>query len=112
MLISTLRNFIIARDKYTKPVMYVFLAVTTVSGILANNMGIIGFLPVIATIQYTVCLNIFHSLFGTRLCIFINTAIWVTYSFMIFDFSTALTDSISLITITATVVKMIIKKKN
>lgn len=110
LLISTVRNIIVAHDKYTKPVMYVFLVLTVVLGIFANNRGFTGLLPVIATVQYTLCLNLFKGLLSTRICIFINTAIWVTYSFIIKDFSTACMDGISLVTITVAILTMLLKK--
>ncbi len=110
LIISTLRNLIVAHDKYTKPVMYVFLVLTVILGVIANNRGFIGLLPVIATVQYTLCLNLSKGLLFTRISIFVNTAIWVTYSFIIRDFSTACMDSISLVTVTVAIITMIFKK--
>ncbi len=110
LLISTVRNIIVAHDKYTKPVMYIFLILTVLLGVFANNRGFTGLLPVIATVQYTLCLNLFKGLFLTRISIFVNTALWVTYSFIIRDFSTACMDSISLITVTVAIFTMIFKK--
>lgn len=111
LLVSAVRNIVVAHGKYTKPVMYLFLVITVILGLITNNRGFIGLLPVIATVQYTICLNLLRGLFLTRITIFVNTLLWVIYSFIIRDFSTACMDSISLITVTVVIVHMVVKKE-
>ena len=49
-------------------------------------------MPVIATVEYTICCRLIRDVKRTRISVLVNEAIWLIYSFIIFDFSTALTD--------------------
>ncbi len=111
LITSGIRNIVVAHDKYTTKLMYIFLALTVILGIVTNNRGIIGLIPVIATVQYTVCLKIFKTLLLTRISIWINTALWIVYSFIIMDYSTCFMDSISLITVTFSLITLLIQLK-
>lgn len=111
LLLCAIRNLLTAKDMFGKKMMYIFFVLTAVLGIITNNRGIIGLLPVIATLQYTVCSHIFKGLFLTRISIFVNTAIWVIYSFIIKDFSTGIVDSVVLLTTTFGIIKLLIDIK-
>lgn len=106
LALSALRNLLVATKKYTKPVMCLFLLLTALAGVVVNTKGFVGLLPVIATVEYTVCCYYIKGLKATRYSIFINVAIWVVYSFLILDFSTALTDSAVLFIDAAAIVKL------
>ena len=96
LLLSAVRNLLVAKNLYTKPVMGLFLLLTVILSFLTNNRGLLGLLPMLATLQYTVCSLAVTSVKGTRLSIFVNTLFWVVYSFLIYDFSTAVSDSVVL----------------
>ena len=93
LLLSAARNLLVAKGLYTKPVMGVCILLTVVLSFLTNNRGFLGLVPMLATLQYTVCSLFVTSVKGTRLSILINTLFWVAYSFLIRDYSTALSDS-------------------
>lgn len=97
LLLSAVRNVLIAKNKFSKGLMCVFLALTAALGLITNNRGILGLMPVIATIQITLCGCLLDGVIETKLSIAANTAIWIVYSFIIRDYSTAVTDSIVLI---------------
>lgn len=92
LLVSAARNYVVAKGKYTKPVMAGFLALTVILGIWVNNRGWIGLLPVAATVQYTLCCHFFTSVKGTRGSIWVNELLWVFYSCLILNFATAFSD--------------------
>lgn len=96
LLLSAVRNVLIAKNKFTKGLMYVFLVLTAAFGLITNNRGILGLMPVIATVQITLCGCLLDGIIETKLSIAANTAIWVVYSFIIRDYSTAVTDSVVL----------------
>ena len=89
LLISALRNYIVSKDKFSTKVMYIFIALTAFLGFLTNNRGVIGLIPVAATIQFTLCQKYCKKLFSIKLMIFVNTFAWVVYSLIIKDYSTA-----------------------
>ena len=52
-LLSTVKSFIIVKGRYTKKTMIFFVISIAVLGFLTNTKGLIGLLPVIATVQFT-----------------------------------------------------------
>ena len=107
LLLSAVRNVLIAKNKFGKTLMYVFLILTVTLGIITNNKGIVGLMPVIATVQITVCGCVFEGILETKISIAANTVIWVVYSFIIKDFSTGIIDSIVFVAAVASTVKFI-----
>ena len=52
-VVSILRNFAAIRKVESKVVEWTLVALGVVLGIVFNNMGLVGYLPVIANLQYT-----------------------------------------------------------
>lgn len=97
LALCCLRNIFIMRDKYTFPVMAVMVILVIAAGLLTNNRGVVGLLPVIATMEYTICCHFITDVGKTRVSILVNELIWIVYSFLVMDFSTAITDVIVII---------------
>ena len=89
LALCCVRNIFIMRDRFTKLVI--------ICGLLANNRGIVGLLPVIATVEYTMCCHFITEVKKNRVSILVNEIIWIVYSFIIMDYSTAVTDIIVVI---------------
>lgn len=106
MLLSALRNWLVSREKYTKPVMLFFLIVGVILGIAINVRGWLGLVPVIATAQYTLCCFYVKGVLTTKYSIAVNLLMWVVYSFLILDFSTVISNAIVLILDIGVIVKM------
>lgn len=94
LVLCCIRNIFIMKDKFSVPVMTVILILVIACGVLTNNRGLIGLLPVIATVEYTICCHYITDVGKTRISILVNEAIWIIYSFLVLDFSTAITDII------------------
>ena len=106
LALCAIRNLIVSRGKLTRPLMILFLLAAVAGGLLVNTRGAVGVLPVIATAQYTVCSYCIRSVKGTKYSIFVNVLFWVVYSFLILDFSTAISDSVILCIDGAAIVRM------
>ena len=106
LVLCALRNYIIARERFSMAIMWLFVILTIVSGVWVNNLGLLGLIPVIATVEYTICCHYITSVKGTKYSIFVNVLLWVIYSFMIYDFSTGIADTIVLIVDAAAIVRM------
>jgi len=111
LLLSAVRNLLVAKNLYTKPVMGFFLLLTVVLSFLTNNRGLLGLIPMIATLQYTVCSHVIVGVKGTRLSIFINTLFWVIYGFLVRDFSTAVSDLVVLFFTAVNLFRLIHKER-
>ena len=55
-VICLIRNILSYKDKLTKNITYILLILGVVIGLYANNRGIIGWLPIIASASYTICI--------------------------------------------------------
>ncbi len=108
LVLCAIRNILVIKDCFKKRHMYIFLAATLILGVITNNRGFIGMMPVAATLQFTYCSYAFTSLLKTRLSIFFNTLIWVIYSFIIQDYVTAVVDMGTLVSSGITSVKLIV----
>lgn len=106
MLLSALRNWLVSRGKYTKPVMLFFLIAGVVIGVAINVRGWLGLVPVIATAQYTLCCFYVKGVLTTKYSIAVNLLMWVIYSFLILDFSTAISNAIVLVLDIGVIIKM------
>ena len=82
------------KDMFTKRTAYLLTLVVIVSGVMTNNMGFIGLLPVIATAEYTLCCYYIEDPYRTRYSIMVNELIWVIYAIIIKDFSTTVCDAV------------------
>lgn len=92
-----LRSILIIKDKYSAAVAYALTIAIIAFGILTNNRGIVGLLPVIASVLYSLCCYYIKDPNLTRYSILVNEIIWVIYAFIIKDFSTGICDTIIII---------------
>lgn len=106
-VVSALRSLVVAKGYFSKQIMQLFLIVSLVLGVLVNNRGFLGLLPMIANVQFAVCCYMFTSVKGTKYSIWFNLILWIIYSFMILDFSTAICDCVVFIVNTVTIIKLL-----
>lgn len=97
LALCSLRSILIMKDKYTKTSAYILAASVIVLGLITNNRGFVGLLPVIASVEYNLCCYYITDPHLTRYSILINELIWVIYAFIIKDFSTGISDIIIMI---------------
>ena len=68
-------------------------------------------MPVAATVEYTTCCYFIRDVRKTRVSILINEIIWVTYSLLVSDFSTAISDSAVIVVDIMSILKSRSKKQ-
>ncbi len=100
-----LRNILLMNDRFSKTVCAVFIALLSITGILSNNLGFIGLIPVAATVLYTFLCLILREDIAIKLNIILNLALWTVYDFIIFDIVSATVDAISVIVTIISVAK-------
>ena len=96
-LLSTAKSLVIVKGRYTKKTMIFFAVTIAVLGVLTNTKGLIGLLPVIATVQFTYCNYKLTDIKGIKWTFIINLLIWDVYAFWIKDFSSGIAWAITLI---------------
>ena len=93
MLIAAIRNLMVYYDGLTRNWTIVFLIVTVVLGVYVNTLSFIGFLPIIAVIEITLCNFLLKSIKPIKLSFIVNSLIYVIYFFAIYDFTSVAIES-------------------
>ena len=88
--LAIFRNILLMKDKYTKNWMILFSIVITAGGVMVNTKGLVGLLPVIATLVWTVSNYYFRDFLHVKIFLLINIALWTIYFFAIWDFSSGI----------------------
>lgn len=109
-LVSMCRNLWSFKFKYTWPIKIVFILVQAVLALYVNNLGLIGWLPVIAASAFTWFLDI-KSDHGLKILIITTQIPWLIYDLFILNFSAATFDILSMVTNTYSLI-MILKSVN
>lgn len=81
--VSLIRNIYAYQGRLTKKLTWVFCFLSVIIGLYLNNRGIIGWLPVVATLQYTVCLYITKNEQQMRYALAFNLVFWSIHDFYI-----------------------------
>lgn len=111
LLLSAVRNILVAKEKYNKKIMVIFASLTVILSLLTNNRGLVGLIPMVATVQYTVCSEYIRGILGTKVSMAVNTLFWIIYSAVILDFSTAISDAVVLLATLGSLWKLSRKKE-
>ena len=65
--------------------MVICTVLTVGIGVAVNNRGLIGLIPVAATVQLTLCNYFVKSLRGVKWSFLVNVILWTIYSYCILD---------------------------
>jgi hypothetical protein len=104
------RNILVNKNKFNKLLMVIFIILASISIIYFNNLGIIGYIPLINFIFYTVFINTKDNIVFKYVFI-ISMITWLIYDLIIKAYSSAIFDSITIITSVITLISMIRNKK-
>ena len=95
--LCTLRNLLLAYDRFTPRRCYAFVAAVAVLGLAANNRGLVGLLPVVTTAVYTVGCLYAKGTKAIKWNIIVNLVLWAVYDAFILDLVSCAVDSVSAI---------------
>jgi hypothetical protein len=107
MAIAAARNAMVYKDRLTIGWTVIFLIVATVLGFLVNTMGFIGFLPIIAIIQITICNYLLKSIRSIKISFIVNVLIYIVYFIAIYDYTSAAVQIITAIIGIGSLIKLI-----
>lgn len=110
LLIAAFRNFLLYSGKYTLPHLIIVFSGTLFFGITFNTGGILGLVPLLATLIFTLTSYFAKTYIKVKLSLFLNLSLWAFYSIIIFDFSSALINIFSLILIVVSIIKHLNKR--
>lgn len=90
MAIAAIRNAMVYKDRLTLNWTVFFVVLSVILGFLVNTMGIIGFLPIIAIVQITICNYYLKSIKTIKISFLVNLLFYIIYFIAIYDFVSAI----------------------
>ena len=93
-LVCLIRNIIGAKGRLNKHNTVILTILIVVGGILVNNRGWFGLLPVIASVEYSACMYLCKNAQQLRLALAVNVALWAVYDLIIGSYPMFVTDLI------------------
>lgn len=106
-ILSSIRCYVIVKEKYTRKVMIIFNIIILLFGIFTNTRGLIGLLPVLATVQFGYCTYRFTGIKGIKWTFIINLVMWDVYAFWIMDFSSGIAWAVTTIITIASLITIV-----
>lgn len=79
---SVIRNFLVLNNKLTKTSILIISIIMTILCLIYNNLGLVGLLPLLATLIYTIFINT-KSTIKLKSLILITLICWGIYDFTI-----------------------------
>ena len=112
MAIAASRNAFVYNDKLTFNWTVFFIVISIVLGFLVNTRGIIGFLPIIAIVQITICNYYLKLIKSIKTSFIVNSAFYIVYFLAIYDFSSCAFETITVIIGLISLFKLIFADKD
>jgi len=104
-VICFIRNILSYKDKLSIGITYVLLILSVVVGLYANNRGIIGLLPIIASASYTVCIYVTKNEQQMRYALFFNMLLWFVHNFYVQAYPSAIANIVLCVWTSVQIVK-------
>ena len=96
-LIGLIRNILIMTNTTIKGSEFILPTLNFVIGSFINERGLLGYLPIVATMIYTYVTLSSSSYLTTKLVLLVNIILWIIYQIIIADYITVLVNITALI---------------
>lgn len=103
--VNLVRNFIVYKGKMTNAVKVVTIAAIIILGLWANNLGAIGLLPILASVEYTLFIMFTDDVNKIRLAIILNNILWIGYELAIMNYASIVMETGIIISSIVSIVK-------
>lgn len=107
-ILSLFRNTLQVKNKLSRNLTIIICLLMTVVGLIFNNMGWIGLLPIVASVSYTICVYVLKSAQQMRIALVINLLQWMVVDFIVKSYPMFVMD---IIIISVTLVNVVRYKK-
>lgn len=92
--VALIRNILAYKNKLTKNITWILLILCVIAGLWANNRGIIGLFPIIASASYTIFMYTTKNEQQMRWALVSNLILWLVHDIYVQAYPSALTDII------------------
>lgn len=79
-VICFIRNLLSYKNKLTKSLTGILLIIGVIAGLYANNLAVIGLLPIAASASYTICIYITRNEQQMRYALTFNMLLWFAHN--------------------------------
>lgn len=110
LLIAAFRNLLIYLDKYTRAYLGAAFLSSLVFGLIFNTGGLVGLLPLAATLIFTVTSYYAKGFVKIKLSFLFNLALWTVYSALILDFASTVINFFSLLFTAVSIIRFVKKQ--
>ncbi|MBR3676625.1 MAG: YgjV family protein [Alphaproteobacteria bacterium] len=90
--VALIRNILAYKNKLTKNLTWILCVLCVVVGLWANNRGIIGLFPIIASASYTIFMFITENEQQMRWALVSNLILWLVHDIYVQAYPSAVTD--------------------
>ena len=90
--VSLIRNILAYKGKLSKNLTWILLILCVIAGLYANNRGIIGLFPIVASASYTIFMYITKNEQQMRWALVSNLILWFVHDIYVQAYPSALTD--------------------
>ena len=90
--VSLIRNLLAFKNRLNLNWVIFFCVIMTVLGLYFNNRGVIGWLLIMASVEYTICLMITRNVQQMRYALIVNLSFWLVHDAVIQSYPAALND--------------------
>lgn len=110
-VITIIRNLLNTKGKMTKSLNLFICILVVIIGLLINTNGIIGLLPIIASVQYTISTYTTKTAQGLRYALILNLCFWFIHDLSLGLIPAMIIDIVVIITTFISIIKEIIESK-
>lgn len=109
-IINFVRNILCYKDKLGTKEKGIIGLISIILTVLFNNLGIIGYLPLLASLIYLYLMNI-KGIIKFKILTIITMIMWFIYDFTIKSYTSSLFDALTVLTSMVAICQVIRKKK-
>ena len=109
--LSVLRNLLCYKNKLTKTWIIIICLLMIVLSIIYNKNGLIGLLPIIASVMFTVTINTKNEL-ALKVMVIISFTLWLIFDYTIKSYVSTLFDAIGIVAAFVATIQLIKLKKS
>ena len=90
--VALVRDIMAYKNKLSRRTTLILLFLSLITGLIVNNRGAIGMLPILASAVYTICLYATRNEQTIRFALIINLILWFVHDFYVAAYPTAAMD--------------------
>lgn len=96
-ILTLARNTLQVKNRLSRNLTIIICLLMAVAGVIFNNLGWLGLLPIVASVSYTICVYVLKSAQQMRIALIINLLQWMIVDFAVKSYPMLVMDIIIII---------------